>query len=328
MSVTLLLPGALLPREVVRALAEPLAQTGLASVLARAELAGDSEAAAPAHLAWLGERLFRREAPLATAPFAYAALAGRAPPADVVLWHADPVHLELARDHLVLTPLRALPSDEEAMALIAAANALAADAGAEFVRVAGRWFLRTADHWDLRAQPLAAAVGASLHAVMPEGRDAPRWNRLLTEIQMTWHAHAVNEAREAIGTPTVNSLWLHGGGTWSTLPRAEYSAVHADDAEWRGAAEAAGIAAAKADAPPTDAALLVWSELLEPRLLHDWVAWIAALRDLDARLAPLARSSALDLVLTGGTTVRRLRARPSDRLKFWRAGSVEPVLSE
>ena len=242
MHVTLLLPGALLPREVVRALAEPLAASALASLLARAQLAGDSEAEAPPHLAWLAEHLFQGEAPLATAPYAVAALAGHAPAPDQFLWHADPVHLELARDHVALVPLAAPPSEDDAGALVAAANALAAEAGAEFVRIGDRWFLRTARAWELSAKPLAATFDQPLHAVLPAGRDAAVWNRLLTEIQMTWHAHPVNEAREARGEATVNSVWLHGGGRWAPLQRPAFAAVLADEPEWRGAAQAAGIA--------------------------------------------------------------------------------------
>jgi len=328
MHVTLLLPGALLPREVVRALAEPLAATGLAPTLARASLAGDSEAERLPHLAWLAEHLFQSEAPLATAPYAVAALAGHAPAPDQCLWHADPVHLELARDHVALTPLTAPPPDDDASALVAAANALAADVGAEFVRIGDRWFLRTKRPWELDAKSLAAALGEPLHTVLPTGRDAAVWNRLLTEIQMTWHAHPVNEAREARGEATVNSVWLHGGGRWAPLERPAFDAVLADEPEWRGAAQAAGIASSFGGATPGDHALVVWSDLLVPRLQQDWTHWIAALGALDLRLAALARPSTLDLVLTGEATRRRLRSRPSDRLKFWRAASPEEVLTE
>ena len=328
MHVTLLLPGALLPREVARALAEPLAATGLAFALARAELAGDSEAEALPHLAWLAEHLFQDEVPLATAPYAVAALAGHAPAPDQCLWHADPVHLELARDHVALAPLAAPPTDEDAGALIAAANALATEAGAEFVRVGDRWFLRTARPWELNAKPLAATFGQPLHAALPAGRDAAVWNRLLTEIQMTWHAHPVNEAREARGEATVNSVWLHGGGCWAALKRPAFATVLADEPEWRGAAQAAGIAASSGSATPGDDALVIWSDLLVPRLRQDWTAWIAALRALDLRLAPLVRAGTLDLVLTGEATLRRLRSRPSDRLKFWRGASPEAALAE
>jgi hypothetical protein len=163
---------------------------------------------------------------------------------------------------------------------------------------------------------------------LPDGRDAAAWNRLLTEIQMTWHTHPVNEAREARGEATVNSVWLHGGGRWASLKRPAFATVLADEPEWRGAAQAAGIAASPGSATPSDNALVIWSDLLVPRLRQDWTAWIAALRTLDPRLASLARASTLDIVLTGEATLRRLRARPSDRLKFWRAASPEAALAE
>jgi hypothetical protein len=138
----------------------------------------------------------------------------------------------------------------------------------------------------------------------------------------------VNEAREARGAATVNSVWLHGGGRWAPLQRPAFAAVLADEAEWRGAAQAAAIAASSGSAQAGDDALVVWSDLLVPRLRQDWTTWIAALRGLDRRLAPLARTSTLELVLTGEATVRRLRARPSDRLRFWRATSPEEALAE
>ncbi|MGB2818823.1 MAG: hypothetical protein WBC37_16545, partial [Burkholderiaceae bacterium] len=230
MPLTLLLPGALLPPEVVDALAEPLGQSALAAMLTRADLVGDTGTAAPAHLAWLAEHVFQRELPLATAPYAHAALAGGVP-TPAVVWHADPVHVELARDHLMVTPLTRPPTDDEADALIDAANALTAEMDARVLRVADRWFLHAERPWDLRADPLSAAVGQPLPTALPTGADARRWNRLLTEIQMTWHMHPVNEAREARGEPTINSLWLHGGGAWSPLARGAFASVLADAPE-------------------------------------------------------------------------------------------------
>lgn len=328
MPSTLLLPGALLPRDVVRALAEPLAATGLASALARAQLVGDTETDGVPHLAWLAGQLFGQTALPATAPYAWAALAGEPPPADAFIWHADPVHIEPARDHLVLAPLPAPPAADEAEALLGAANALADAAGLAFVRIGERWFLRSSRAWDLATPPLAAALGRPLQDALPAGTDAAAWNRLLTEIQMTWHAHPVNAAREARGEPTVNSVWLHGGGRWAPLPRAAYASVVADDPEWRGAAQAAGLRAARTGEAAGEATLVIRTDLLAPRQLDDWDAWLDALRALDASLAQLVRADALDLVLTGERTLRRLRSRPSDRLKFWRAASAAQVLSE
>jgi hypothetical protein len=327
MHVTLLLPGALLPREVAAALDEPLGRLSLSPLLARAEPAGDTEADGPPHHAWLADQLFHRPLPLATAPYAWSALGGEAPAAGHSLWHADPVHLEFARDHLLLRPLPTPPTANEVQALLASANGLTLDHALSFVPCADRWFLRAPSHWDLRAEPLAAAIDRPLQFVMPEGDAAPLWNRLLTEVQMTWHAHPLNAAREARGEPTINSVWLHGGGRWEALPPSRYSAVLADAAEWRGAASAAGAIAGDVHEAPRDGALLVWSDLLAPRLLHDWDAWTVAAVGLSARLADLARTAALDLVLTGGQVVRRWRVRSADRLRFWRGRTPAEALS-
>lgn len=326
MPVTLMLPGALLPREVAQALRQPLSRTALAGLLARAELGGDTETEAPAHLAWLSERLLAGDPTIATAPYAWAALTGA--PDAAFLWHADPVHLELARDHLVVTALATPPSAEESAALLDAANALAATAGARFVRAQDRWFLQTDRAWDLQVPPLSAALGRPLQDALPAGADASRWNRLLTEIQMAWHTLPVNEAREARGEATVNSAWLHGGGRWAPLAARGYSAVLADAPEWRGAAAAADLPCGPADAPPRDGALVVWSELLEPRLLQDWERWLAGLLAIDRRVTALAGTTPLDLVLGGDRVLRRLRIRPADRLKLWRSRPLEQALSE
>lgn len=326
MPVTLLLPGALLPREVVRAMREPIAQSALSAMLARAALVGDTDTDGPAHLAWLGERLFGDAAAVATAPYAYAALTGT--PSAAFLWHADPVHLELARDHLVVTPLAVPPTDDESRALLDSANELAAASDARFLRVEDRWFLQTERRWELQPAPLSAALGRPLPTALPSGADATRWSRLLTEIQMQWHTLGVNAARETRGEAMVNSVWLHGGGVWAPLPAGEFTAVLSDAPEWRGAAQAAALPSGPGDTEARDGALVVWSDLLAPRLLQDWNAWLAALRIVDRRVAGLARGSAVDLVLGGERVIRRLRVRPHDRLKFWRTRPLDHALSE
>ena len=41
---------------------------------------------------------------------------------------------------------------------------------------------------------------------------AKRWRKIQNEVQMRWHIHPVNEARDANGLPTINSIWLYGVG--------------------------------------------------------------------------------------------------------------------
>jgi hypothetical protein len=327
MHVTLLLPGALIPGEIARALTETLEAPALQALLARSGRDETSESDAPPHLEWLAREVFRRAGPVPTAPYAFAALDGAPPPSEAIIWHADPIHLQLARDHLVVTLLPAPPAADEADALIKAANALAADVGATFVRMADRWFLRSERPWSLHLEPLDAVLGAPLYGAKPGGDDAPLWNRLLNEIQMAWHEHPVNEAREIRGLPAINSVWLAGGGAWSELALG-YTAVQADTPELHGAALAAGLPFIPTGAPPPEGALVVWSDARVARLTHDWERWLAAMRAIEARIATLPRSAGADIVLTGARTLRSVSSRPSDRLKFWRSQPLEKALSE
>ncbi len=48
----------------------------------------------------------------------------------------------------------------------------------------------------------------------------------------------VNAEREANVVPTINAVWLHGGGRWKPLPPIEFTQVHSDAAELRGVAHA------------------------------------------------------------------------------------------
>jgi hypothetical protein len=327
MHVTLLLPGALVPGEIARALTETLEAPALQALLARSGPDTTSESDAPPHLEWLAREVFGRAGPGPTAPYAFAALDGVPPPAGTTIWHADPVHLDLARDHLVVALLPAPPDADEADALIHAANALARDVGATFVRVADRWFLRSERRWSLHLEPLDAVLGTPLYGVKPGGDDAPVWNRLLNEIQMAWHEHPVNEAREARGLPAINSVWLAGGGAWSGLALG-YTAVQADTPELYGAALAAGLPFVPVGAAPPEGALVVWSDALVARLTHDWERWLAAMRSIEARIATLPSSGGIDIVLTGARALRSVPSRPSDRLKFWRSQPLEKALSE
>jgi hypothetical protein len=55
-------------------------------------------------------------------------------------------------------------------------------------------------------------LGQSVEAALPTGPDAVGLRRLMTEVQMWLHDHAVNEQRARRGEPTVNALWIWGGG--------------------------------------------------------------------------------------------------------------------
>ena len=325
MHFTLLIAGALLPGELAVALTASLDAPNLKARLSRAMLTESPVApkGLGAHLDWLATKLFGQPAPAPTGPYAYAQLAGKA--ASAFVWHADPVHIEVARDHLIVQALDAdVPTPKESNALIAVANELIVDSGCEIVEAGQRWFMLSQQDWQIDTLPLAAVNEASVE--MPVGRDAQTWNRLHNEIQIAWHAHAVNAERENNGARTINALWLHGGGRWKPLPPIEFAQVHSDAAEWQGAAQAAGARGVPASAQVVDSALVVCDAAWAAKQRQDWGAWLRAITAIDHALAEHA-GDAIDLIVAGDA-LRTFRSRPFDRFKPWRRRTLAQAFTE
>lgn len=127
---------------------------------------------------------------------------------------ADPVHLEAMMDHLRLRAFdRGQVSLPELRGLYESLQqALGDDEAIAFARIGRCGYVRG-------STPIAtAALSAELiDDRRPDdfplgGGDAAMHDSLLSEMQMTLHGHPVNEWREASGRPTVNSVWLWGGG--------------------------------------------------------------------------------------------------------------------
>jgi hypothetical protein len=267
-----------------------------------------------------------------TAPYAWAALTGTADAAGVI-WHADPVHIELGRDSLIIRGLDDAPPDEtESEALIAAANELLTHAHCELRRAGSQWFLHADRAWSMRPPPISDVLGQRYSPAEPladsEGQDALHWSRLHNAIQMRWHADPVNQAREDRGLPPINALWLHGGGTWRALPPLRWPRVHSGRSELHGAAAAAGSTSARVTDAVGGDALLVWDDARTAARQHDWGRWLEAMNVMDRRLATLPSFEALELVLVGYRQTRTWIAQPSDRLKFWRNTKLADTMTE
>lgn len=329
MHLTLLLSGALLPAELAGELAGALQAPVLSRWLQRATpLADRPVTGSTGDTAWMAAEVFGvKDAAVApTAPYAWAALTGDTSP-DMTVWHADPIHVAIGRDSLVVqTPADAPPRDDEADALIAAANESLAGGGADLRRSGSHWFLHAAAAWPLQPPPLDAVLGAAF-TLPAEAGGTQRWSRLHNAIQMSWHQHPVNERREAGDAPPINALWLHGSGRWAPLPALRWPCVISDRAALRGAAQAAGATVASpADAWSTDA-LVDLPHALPAARVGDWPAWLAAMTALDRDLARVPAAQPVELVLTARDRVRSWRVQPADRLRFWRRNEVAAALS-
>ncbi|MDD5612819.1 MAG: hypothetical protein PHF75_07240, partial [Gallionella sp.] len=142
---------------------------------------------------------------------------------------ADPVHLRLQREQVVLLPNVTLGEDEAA-ALCLSLNEYFSDQGmAFFAPHPQRWYLRVAEVPDIRTVPLSQAAGRNIHGHLPTGAEARRWHQLLNEVQMLLHAHPLNELREARGELPVNSVWLWDADAAGVGGGCRYQTASADE---------------------------------------------------------------------------------------------------
>lgn len=349
MQWTVVVPGALIPAPLAGAVIDAArsGQAGAAVVhlpglLATAQIDAPRDTVprfeGAAHLGLLWPRFGHAAQPPASAAGAWHALFGSAPPPH--LWLADPVHFGFARDHFLVDALPDLADEEFAALADAAADSLRA-AGARLHLAGTQGFIAFDTGWQLDAEPLACALGEPVQPRMPEGPDASRWRRLLSEIQMVWHEHPVNQAREARGAPPLNALWLHGAGQMGALRLDGLTEVVANDPALRGWALAAGLPPtqvhADLDRTPRGNALLLWPDLFAPCKAEAWGAWLPAFARFDAWLGRLATRAAaagarIELLLAGRRQTRRVLITSTDRWKLWRrpgaAARLVPVFSE
>ncbi len=218
-----------------------------------------------------------------------------------------PAHWQLGRNHVLMTdPAYLCLADAESHELFASVRGLFESVGfAMAFGSASRWYIGRVDLEGFATASLDRAIGRSVDAWL--GDDASAVGRLLrrlqSEVQLVFHVHPVNEAREERDEPVVNSIWLSGCG------RAQ---------------------PAEAAASPEIAA-----SLRAPLLAGDWAAWAEAWNALDASviaalLTRAERGEPIALTLCGERTALRFEGqrRPLwERLRArWRGAEPHAVL--
>ena len=158
--------------------------------------------------------------------------------------HADPVHLKIHGDRLILADASRLGvTPDESRECIAALNSHFTDDGISFSAPhPERWYLRTAHETRLRTTPTSEAAGRNVEPILPQGNDSARWRRVINEAQMLLHQQPCNEIRERQARPAVNSIWVWGPGRDHALATI-YDVVWSDHPLAAGLAAASGAAA-------------------------------------------------------------------------------------
>lgn len=325
MQIHLVIPGLIWPTPHATAPAGGIALPGLERLLGLGERRALDARSGDAVLA----RLFGLDADT----IAYAALRrlGEADGAEVSgggHWLcADPVHLQFAREHLLLTELDDSEIDQQdADALLAALNDTFADIGRFEAPAPRRWYLKLAAPTEAALFPLTDVVGRPIAHFLPEGRDARMWQRTLNEVQIVLHNHALNQARESRGLRTINSLWFWGAGMLPERAAAPCPTVLAADPLSLGLARLAGLAPqpARTAADLAGDSLVVLDALQRPALQLDLDGWRDALAGLERDwFAPLAalpggKLHSLRITAPGDRAGFTLDVRAGQRWKFWR----------
>jgi len=271
--------------------------------------------------AWLFGRFgVERQRDWPVAP--YTLLADGGAPERHFWMRADPVHLRVGRDSLVLADGAAFQvSRAESDALVETLNRHFRRTMLFYPMRPARWYVRLEKAPDMQTTPAAAARGLAIDETLPSGPDAVRFHALMNEAQMLLHEHPVNAEREARGEPALNSIWFWGGGVIDAEHGRPFSMVFGDDPLARGLALAAGI---PVRALPKDAgsvlaalgdegrALVVLDAPREARLLErDWFGpLLAALKS--------GRIGMLTLQLCGADSLLEVETVRSDLRYFWR----------
>jgi hypothetical protein len=289
------------------------------------------------------------EAPLA----AHMLLADGGTPGDAIWACIEPVHIQIARDHLVLIDPDTLALEPaEAARLLADARVLVEELGLTLAAPNPlRWYVSGAALERLASASPLRAAGRSVEIWLPQtldgaagaSRRSPFWMKLQNEVQMAWFEHPVNEAREQRGQLVANSIWLHSQGALAPLQH-PFDAVFANAPASRGLALASQASWAPLPASLAQLAsgnpaaaqgsvLLQFDQLTMPFLHEDWYTWRHALQSLEIdwlrpALAALGAGQldSLSLTLCGETRFVTLRIRRADLRKFWRRRQFAALL--
>jgi hypothetical protein len=281
--------------------------------------------------------------PLALANMQSMGLAPDAAASNSEHWFVlNPVHIHIARDHLVLTDQRQLSIDEaESRALFNAALPYFQEMGYALLYGDARsWFVRADDWRDFQTGTPDAACGHNVTLWMPQGQHALQWRKLQNEIHMLWHAHPVNEARAECGLPAINSIWLWGGASATQQQKTASSITDVFNlSDWNAGyqqfcnANLQHCSVADIIQTQPQHGLLTLDGLIAPALANDWSDWLAQWQVLEENwFAPLlaalqaGRIGQISLTLSNSKQLSTLSTTRNSLRKFWLRPTLKNLL--
>jgi hypothetical protein len=245
-------------------------------------------------------------------------------------WYcADPVHLRLMRDHILLGDAYAFELDmHEAKALVAGLNDYFKGQIEFLVAAPERWYAHFVTPPGARPEPLDAYLGRPVDPGSATTDAARTLARLGNEAQIYLHQHPVNAEREARGLDPINGLWFWGHGTLAQ-PRLTADVMFGESPLAAAIAEAAKIryaplaGFAKRLSEIQGTALAFIDGLHAPACYGQWTRWQQVLQELEATVfQPVltglrtGRITEVEIEILGPTGYG-LRLTRRDAWKFW-----------
>jgi hypothetical protein len=255
-------------------------------------------------------------------PWAAMSLVAEGGSADQGYWlRADPAHIRIQSDKLILLGNELLNiSPSEAATLCADLNTHFGDELELRPMQPGRWYWRFNRDPEIETTPLSLAAGRHIDPLLPNGSEALKWRALLNEIQMLLFSHPINQEREARGLPSINSIWLWGGGRTSQ-PASFSKRFYCADDHLASIAKHLGIQtqtwSGKLDEIDTHGLALV--NLLETEGQYgDVLGWRDTMKKMDAEWFSRLIKTGTALKIEDPISGTELDYAPSDQWKIWR----------
>jgi hypothetical protein len=346
MNLHLLVPSLFWPDVTLTAIYRDLPLPALQKLLAKSSSIDDEPEGSKGLEAWLCKAFnVAKQLDWPVAPITLVTDSAEGIKAGNDYWiRADPVHLQIERDQLVLADSRVFQiSSQEASQLTELLNRHFADSGQQIIFFPlrpDRWYLCATKIPPARTHLLGEVANKGINELLPYSTNNAIWRGLFNEIQMLLHEHPLNQLREARGEPPINSIWFWGGGTMPLSMVSPYTHIWTDDVLAGSLAQACG--ADHAPLPPGATAWLQYatsgSHLVVLNVLHgktqyaDAYGWRESLKNLERNwfeplLAMVKQGRINQLILTAvsETKSKNFTARTGDLRKFWRR--TKPISS-
>ena len=250
---------------------------------------------------------------------------------------ADPVHLRIEQNHLMLADNQVFDiSQQEAARLVQDINHSLGNNNhyTLFSLRPDRWYVRIAQAPDIQTYTLGQVTCKNINQYLPTGNDSIAWRKILNEIQMLLHEHPVNQARESRGELSINSIWLWGGGYFPDSLKSSYTQIWGDHDFVHALASACGVTASNLPQDVNDWLqsqtsgnhLVVLDWLYAKAKYNDAYRWRETLGAIEMKwFLPLykalkgGRINKLQIITSNNNSLQNFTLTRADLWKFWLA---------